>query len=251
MHHSLLRFLLFKMNFTTKPLLTLIFLFVTHQSAAFNTDKLITQITNLSQTTGAAHRFDKHLNILLSLDKDYLSFKHTAEFNCNTTQYSTGDNQVTINTLKPADIRVVAALGDSLTAGLGAGASNIEELLLEYRGLAFPIGGDNSINTTLTLPNILREFSGNLSGFSTGTTWLYDHNGDNLNRAISGSHAFDLLEQAKSLTRLILNSKEIDFRNDWKVVTMFIGANDICQSCHGKEENLPENWIGYIRNTLG
>ncbi len=239
-----------RINFFTVIFLTLVFIIFNHQLSASNLDELIYKIKNLSESTNENYRFQKHLANFLLLDRDYLSYKHNTEFNCKRIEYTTG-KPVTIDTLKPSDIRVVAALGDSLTAGLGAGASNIVELLLEYRGLAFSIGGDKDINTILTVPNILKEFSNNLTGFSTGKTRLYDHNGDNLNRAISGSQAFNLLEQAKKLTQMVFNSNEIDFWNDWKLVTVFIGANDICESCKGRKENLPDIWIGFIKETLG
>ena len=103
----------------------------------------------------------------------------------------------------------------------------------------------------MTMPNILRQFSPNLTGFSLGETWLYTKKGENLNRAISGSQAFNLLEQVKSLIEMMRNSSVIDFKEDWKIVTMFIGANDLCESCKGSEHNFPSNYIGYIREALG
>lgn len=47
----------------------------------------------------------------------------------------------TILMLNSGDIDVIAALGDSVTAGTGANAESIPEIALENRGLSFSIGG--------------------------------------------------------------------------------------------------------------
>jgi phospholipase B1 len=39
--------------------------------------------------------------------------------------------------LRPGDIKILAALGDSLTAGFGAKSSSIDDLFNEYRGVSF------------------------------------------------------------------------------------------------------------------
>jgi hypothetical protein len=44
---------------------------------------------------------------------------------------------------------------------------------------------------------------------------------------------------------------EIDFKNDWKLVTLFIGANDLCETCTGRVESFPENYIKYVKDALG
>lgn len=117
--------------------------------------------------------------------------------------------------------------------------------------MSFPIGGGNDIDSTMTMPNILKQFSPNLTGFSLDKTWLYTKKGDKLNRAVSGSQAYELMDQVTSLIGLIKSSKEIDFENDWKLVTLFIGANDLCESCRGDKKDLPENYINYIKECLG
>lgn len=59
--------------------------------------------------------------------------------------------------LSPEDIGIIAALGDSLSTGKGLWPRTD----IEFRGAAFPIGGDATIDGLITIPNILREFSGN------------------------------------------------------------------------------------------
>ena len=31
---------------------------------------------------------------------------------------------------------------------------------------------------------------------------------------------------------------DVDFENDWKVITMFIGGNDLCRTCQNEVNNL-------------
>ena len=45
-----------------------------------------------------------------------------------------------VHKLKPGDIDVVAAIGDSLSSGMGAMSPNIGKALIEYRGISFSIG---------------------------------------------------------------------------------------------------------------
>ena len=40
-----------------------------------------------------------------------------------------------------------------------------------------------------------------------------------------------MLTQAKSLVNLMRQSSRIDFANSWKLVTFFVGGNDLCKSC--------------------
>lgn len=65
--------------------------------------------------------------------------------------------------LKPSQVDVVLALGDSISAGFGMEGKRGG--LHEYRGKSWSIGGD--ANAT-TLPNYLRQFSPNVTGYSVG-----------------------------------------------------------------------------------
>ena len=45
-------------------------------------------------------------------------------------------------------------------------------------------------------------------------------------------HSRDMPFQARLLVEKMKSGKEgIDFQNDWKVITMFIGGNDLCDYC--------------------
>jgi len=51
-----------------------------------------------------------------------------------------------VHRLRPSDIKVMAALGDSLTAALGSNANTIFGLLLEYRARSWSIGGQKEVS---------------------------------------------------------------------------------------------------------
>lgn len=46
-----------------------------------------------------------------------------------------------VHKLRPGDIDIIAAIGDSITAGTGASALTLFEIFIENRGLSFSIGG--------------------------------------------------------------------------------------------------------------
>ncbi|KAK2826410.1 hypothetical protein Q5P01_020624 [Channa striata] len=153
-----------------------------------------------------------------------------------------------VHELRPADIKVVAAVGDSLTAANGVGAKNNNLLLVinEYRGLSWSIGGDENITTVTTLPNILREFNPSLTGFSEGV----GNQKAFLNQAVPGATSSDMVQQVRVLVDKMKNNLDIDFNNDWKVITMFIGGNDICDFCTDSALLSPRNVVKHIRQAL-
>lgn len=40
-----------------------------------------------------------------------------------------------------------------------------------------------------------------------------------------------------------------NFENDWKLITIFIGGNDLC-ALDRSEDAQPENYVAFIRETL-
>ncbi|XP_012507870.1 PREDICTED: phospholipase B1, membrane-associated [Propithecus coquereli] len=156
-----------------------------------------------------------------------------------------------VHRLKPADIKVIGALGDSLTAGNGAGATpgNILDVLTQYRGLSWSVGGDQNVSTVTTLANILREFNPSLKGFSVGTG-KENSAGAFLNQAVAGSRAKDLPVQARRLVDLMMNDTRIHFEEDWKIITLFIGGNDLCDFCNDPVQYSAENFTDNIRKAL-
>lgn len=71
-----------------------------------------------------------------------------------------------VHRLRPGDIDIIGAMGDSLTAGNGILATNILQVFTENRGKSWSGGGEGNLQQFLTLPNILKEFNPNLYGYS-------------------------------------------------------------------------------------
>ncbi|KAI8147358.1 hypothetical protein BJV82DRAFT_575349 [Fennellomyces sp. T-0311] len=138
------------------------------------------------------------------------------------------------------DIKVIAAMGDSIMAGFGMmGSGSGLDSMTEYRGQSYGIGGDAN---ALTVATFTKQFSPDLVGPSTGErlvslcaggfcspTFTYRTN-DRLNAAVSGSTAKYLDSQ---LTYIISKMKSLadDYENDWKLINIQIGSNDQCASC--------------------
>jgi len=165
-------------------------------------------------------------------------------------------NTTSIFDLRPSDINVMMAVGDSITTGFGIlGALN------ETRGRSFSMGGDAG---AITLPNFFKYFSSKLVGFSTGTyeaevcygincpavRYLSAHDANNA--AKSGSMVVDMVSmQVNYLIRQINKNEDMDVQQDWKVLTIMIGANDLCASCTFNLTYLdPDDYQNNLMGTL-
>ena len=106
-----------------------------------------------------------------------------------------------VNKLQPADIEIVAALGDSVIGStgclplwcqhwtlfwsrttLGGDAPNLFHTRNQYRGVSFAIGSLGTWRTVTTLPNILKVFNPHIAGGSVNIGGEFDR-GTNLNLA--------------------------------------------------------------------
>ncbi|XP_066506519.1 phospholipase B1, membrane-associated [Hoplias malabaricus] len=168
-----------------------------------------------------------------------------SDFSCTNTSPS-DEVPTSVHRLRPGDIKVVASLGDSITAGFGAKAKHILQLTNEERGVSWSIGGDETLETVTTLPNILKKFNPNVFGFSEGRS----KRPNGLNMAVSGAKASHIPGQVRDLTDILKNSTSVDFMQDWKLVTLFIGGNDLCSYCSDRDSLSPKNYIGHIREAL-
>ncbi|KAJ1522721.1 hypothetical protein ONE63_001881 [Megalurothrips usitatus] len=140
-----------------------------------------------------------------------------------------------VHRLRPGDIAVVGAMGDSLVAGNGALEEFALGTLIEYRGVSWCAGGQGDWRHFLTLPNILKQFNPNLRGYSTGKGEFLASNA-HMNVAFPVSAASDAYKQAVFLVKKMKKDPTIDFHKDWKMVTMLFGANDICSAqCYDRE----------------
>ncbi|XP_039992557.1 phospholipase B1, membrane-associated isoform X1 [Xiphias gladius] len=168
-----------------------------------------------------------------------------SDFSCvNTAPSDTVPTSV--HRLRPADIKVVAALGDSITTGFGAKAKSLLQLRTEYRGVSWSIGGDKTLETVTTLPNILKKFNPKIKGVSKGQgKWQ-----TGFNMAVSGAKISGIPGQVRRLIDTIKKDSSVDFQNDWKLVTLFIGGNDLCQYCNDRASLSPQNYSHHIMTSL-
>ncbi|KAM3856764.1 phospholipase B1, membrane-associated [Vipera latastei] len=158
---------------------------------------------------------------------------------------------VSVHNLRPGDIKVIGALGDSITAANGAGAlpNNIIDVVTQYRGLSWSVGGDKNIATVTTLANIIREFNPSLVGFSIGKG-KETHRNSHLNQAVAGADSDEIIPQVRRLIQLMKNDSKINFQEDWKLITLFIGGNDLCDYCNDPIRSSPEYYIKSIQSAL-
>ncbi|XP_051908474.1 phospholipase B1, membrane-associated-like isoform X2 [Hippocampus zosterae] len=156
-----------------------------------------------------------------------------------------------VHVLRPGDISVVAAVGDSLTAGNGIASSqtNILDVLTQYRGLSWSVGGDENLTTVTTLPNILKHFNANVTGYSVGRGKQHTPQAF-LNQAVAGAKSKDMPSQVRALVARMKNDSSIDFKSDWKVITVFIGGNDVCDHCYNSLFYSVENYVKNVRESL-
>lgn len=152
-----------------------------------------------------------------------------SDFSCVDTAPS-NSVPTSVHRLRPADIKVVGALGDSLTTAFGAKAKNLLQLRTEYKGVSWCIGGDKTLETVTTLPNIIKKFNPKLEGMSLGT----GSSRSRFNMAVSGAKVAGIPGQVRRLIDTMKSDASVDFENDWKLVTLFIGGNDLCQYCNDR-----------------
>jgi len=111
----------------------------------------------------------------------------------------------------------------------------------EYRGLSYSIGGDKNATT---LANFLKTYNPLLQGPSHGShlvelcygplcpPYQYRPTLDVLDAAQSGAMMTDLVtHEMDYLLKELAANHNISMANDWKVLTILIGANDLCASC--------------------
>ncbi|XP_070499489.1 phospholipase B1, membrane-associated-like [Chironomus tepperi] len=143
-----------------------------------------------------------------------------------------------VHKLTPGDIDIVGAIGDSLTAGNGAFATNPLHILLEGRGVSWSIGGEGTWRSYITLPNILKVYNPNLYGYSINEYSNSYEKASRFNVAEAGAMSQDTVSQAKNLVKRMRSDKNVDMKNHWKLVTHLIGGNDFCLNvCYYNDQN--------------
>ncbi|KAK3563422.1 hypothetical protein QTP86_027793 [Hemibagrus guttatus] len=216
-------------------------------------EPLNSKTTSMDFNEGVAMKCPSESNPYFSTNKNSaLDFVATpmianwgSDFSCTHTTPSDAV-PASVHRLRPGDIKIVAALGDSITAGFGAKAKNLLQLPNEERGVSWSIGGDETLETVTTLPNILKKFNPNVFGFSRGRS----KRPNGFNMAVSGAKAINIPGQVRDLVKALKNSTSVDFEQDWKLVTLFIGGNDLCQYCQNPASLSPKKYIGYIKEAM-
>ncbi|PIK56149.1 putative phospholipase B1, membrane-associated-like [Apostichopus japonicus] len=178
---------------------------------------------------------------------DCSKYDNVFEFTCDVRP--SGIVPTSAHQVRPSDIVVIGAVGDSLTAANGAGACFVPSVLRQYRGVSWSIGGNDHYEKVLTLPNILKKFNSNLTGYSTGYGSV-DSEGSRFNCAVPAARSEQVPEQTEKMIERILNSDDVDVDRDWKLVTLFIGGNDLCQYCKDRERSKAVNYVARIQSSL-
>lgn len=152
-------------------------------------DEYISSIEELIQDANFLEEYTKW-SLKLFSTKDYIYGKQFDQFPCQINSKRQFNETITVHKLRPNDIQCVGAIGDSLTAALGAHALTPIGLFTENRGVSWAVGGDYHFEQLVTLPNILRLYNSNLKGFSTKQSLIFgkgqnsSHNGLNVGKLI-------------------------------------------------------------------
>ncbi|CAH1282580.1 unnamed protein product, partial [Diabrotica balteata] len=163
-----------------------------------------------------------------------------ADFPCDRSHTKIRSDTVptNVNQVRPGDIDIIAAMGDSLSAGTGISSATMQqELFSEERGRSWSIGGEADWKRFLTLANILKEFNPKLFGYSLNTSQSFQWESQ-FNVAENGAISQNLPFMAKELVKRIKNDKRTDLKHHWKMITIMAGHNDFCsENCYYKNPN--------------
>lgn len=177
-------------------------------------------------------------------------FPTNVPFPCNVTGGRSPTVPDSVNRLRPGDIDVIAAMGDSITTGAGLLATNTMQLSIENRGMMATIGGEETWRKVLTLPNIFKEFNHNLVGYALGNS-LTSHPASQLNVGEGGALSMDMPYMAKFLINRMKKDPRIDINNHWKFISILIGPNDFCAMCNNPSpSSILKNHKKDLINTL-
>ncbi|BFF96615.1 phospholipase B1 membrane-associated [Drosophila madeirensis] len=152
------------------------------------------------------------------------------------------ERPTSVHRLRPGDIDVIGAMGDSLTAGNGIFATNLLHVTVENRGVVWSIGGQYNWRKYLTLPNILKEFNPNLYGYAIKDGISTDRS-SRFDVAELAAMSRDMPYMATVLVKRMQRDPNVNMTSDWKLVTLFIGNNDFCTDiCYYPEPEMTIKW---------
>lgn len=133
-----------------------------------------------------------------------------------------------ISRLRPGDIDILAAMGDSVTAGNSIISENFFDVFTECRGFSFTGGGSDTWRTALTLPNILKLYNPRLYGYAWTHSLVAIKEQSVFNIAEPMVTLRDLPYQAEVLIERLQADPKVQMREHWKLLSIFVGMNDIC-----------------------
>lgn len=136
-----------------------------------------------------------------------------------------------------------------MTAAFGAASTNILNLIIESRGVSWSVGAQRPLEQQVTVPSILKGFNPKLVGSSMGNGGPDTANAG-MNVAISGAVATGMPGQARTLVDRMRSDPDVDFEKDWKLVTIWIGGNDLCAVCNRPEQHSAQVYGENIRKAL-
>jgi len=155
-----------------------------------------------------------------------------------------------VRKLHPGNFKVVMAMGDSISAGFAMIGIPPEDLV-EWRDYVFSTGGASD---AFSIPNILSNYNPNIQGASQSWTWPHINpwkDGQWLDAAVSHASVQDCYSQVDYLVYNIkTNYPTINFETDWKLLTLFIGANNLCGACEGRAESKPKYFGDNLKQVL-
>lgn len=122
----------------------------------------------------------------------------TTKFPCRVDGFKSSKIPKSVHQLRPGDIDIIAAVGDSLTSATAANSVGLWEVLVENRGLSWCIGGQGNWRSHLTLPNILKEFNPKLFGYSLSDSYNV-HQAAQFNVAENIATTSDMPDNARKL----------------------------------------------------
>ncbi|XP_036811337.1 phospholipase B1, membrane-associated-like isoform X2 [Oncorhynchus mykiss] len=158
-----------------------------------------------------------------------------------------------VELVKAADIKVIAALGDSLTTAIAANGSTILSVPVEYRHVSWSIGGYGTYQDVITLANIFKLFNPELLGPAPRWTlhgFPTSINETGFNFAVTGHNSLNVSDQTRHMIDTFRSYPGLNYKEDWKLVTVLIGMNDICDYCKNKTLFSADNFIYYMTEML-
>jgi len=149
--------------------------------------------------------------------------------------------------LRPGNIKAIMAMGDSITAGFAMIGYPPTDLI-EDRDYVFSTGGASG---AFTLATIIKRYNPSLQGASESWT-LPLTKGKWLDAGVSMAKVEDCPSQVTYLVNALKTTYKntVNFNTDWKLLTLFIGANNICGACQNRSNSFPAYFEQHLRAVL-